>query len=645
VSLIQGIFSMCFNFLCKRLKYRAFGFGVFLIFSTFVSAQTTSKLSYLSLEKLQKADECYSLLDYTGALSLYLEVFEKVGEDTSIICKIANTYKQLNDSKDAEEWYRKAVINNENTIKPSIKLQFAQVLTINGKYDEAVYWFKSYYKSISFDKRAVEAIKSIENMSSFYLDTMFYVVYPVAFNTTYAEFSPTYYKNGLLFLTDRGDPKSGLVSRFFSVIDTSGNFGKPTKFTTGVKTDYNEGSVTFYDNYRKMIFNQNYSPDKISRKKVNDIPLQLFSAQLDMNNKWENFLLLPFQDKNYSYAQPSITEDGKKLYFSSNIPGGFGGNDVYVSAFENGNWTKPANLGKQINSPGDEMFPFIYRDSILYFSSNGHGGLGGLDLFKINLKDTGTLKNLGVPMNSSNDDFGIILGNEGQAGYFASNRANGSGGDDIYGFKEIRITVTIKIVDKNTTLPVAKARIYSVGKNNDNEIKIGVTDEEGICMMVIPASKSFKMRIEKENYESQIFTFEAGKYTQNQLIVVNLNNESKPTEEDKIILTDENNKPIEDARNVIYKVQILACRRPVSNAELKRKYKGDLKINNFYEDNWYKYYIGEYSSYVDARNCVFSSNVFDAFIIAYMNQKKVHITIAKSATKETEVGLPIRQKH
>src|ERR1035437_6796178 len=635
---------MFFYFLCKRLKYKAFGLGIFMILATFVDAQITPKLSYLSLEKLQKADECYSLLNYTGALRLYMEVLEKDGEDTSIICKIANSYKQLNDSKDAEEWYRKAIVNNENTINPNIKLQFAQVLTINGKYDEAVYWFKSYYKSISYDKRAVEAINSIENISSFYLDTMFYVVYPVSFNTPNAEFSPTYYKNGLLFLTDRSDSKSGLVSRFFSVIDTSGNFGKPTKFTTGVKTDYNEGSITFYDSYRKMIFSQNFSPDKISKKKINDIPLQLFSAQLDINNNWENFQLLPFQDKNYSYAQPSVTADGKKLYFSSNIPGGFGGNDLYVSVFENGNWTKPVNLGNRINSLGDEMFPFIYRDSILYFSSNGHGGLGGLDLFKINLKDTGTLKNLGVPMNSSNDDFGIILGNEGQTGYFASNRPNGAGGDDIYGFKEIRITVTIKIIDKNTTLPVAKARIYSVGKNKDNEIKIGVTDDEGICMMVIPATKSFKMRIEKENYESQIFTFEAGKYTQNQLIVVNLNNENKPAEEEKIIVTDENNKLIEDPKNVIYKVQILACRIPVSDAEEKRKYKGNLKINNFYEDKWYKYYIGEYSSYTEARNCVYSSNVFDAFIIAYMDQKKVHITIAKATTKETQVELPIRQK-
>jgi hypothetical protein len=636
---------MSFKFLCKRLKYKAFGFSIFLILSTFVDAQTTSKLSYLSLEKLQKADECYSLLNYTGAISLYMEVLEKVGEDTSIICKIANSYKQLNDSKDAEEWYRKVVVTHENSINPFIKLQFAQVLTINGKYDEAVYWFKSYYKSISYDKRAVEAIKSIENISGFYLDTMFYVVYPVSFNTPHAEFSPTYYKNGLLFLSDRNDPKSGLLSRFFSVFDTTGSFGKPAKFTTGAKTDYNEGSVTFFDNYRKMIFSQNYSPDKISRKKINDIPLQLFSAQLSDDNNWGGFQLLSFQDKNYSYAQPSISEDGKTLYFSSNIPGGLGGNDLYVSTFENGIWTKPVNLGARINSPGDEMFPFIYRDSILYFSSNGHGGLGGLDLFKINLKDTGMLKNLGVPMNSSNDDFGIILGNEGQAGYFASNRANGAGSDDIYGFKEIRITVTIKIVDKITTLPVARARIYSVGKNKDNEIKIGVTDDEGICMMVIPASKSFKMRIEKENYESQVFTFEPGKYTQNQLVVVNLKNEIKPAEEEKIILTDENNKLIENPKNVTYKVQILACRTPVSDVELKRKYKGNLKINNFYEDQWYKYYIGEYSSYTEARNSVYSSNVFDAFIIAYMDQKKVHITIAKAATKETEVERAIRQKH
>jgi tetratricopeptide (TPR) repeat protein len=610
--------------------------------SVIIDAQTTNKLPYLYQEKLQKADEYKNIKNYKGAIDLYKEVLDKTGEDTAIICKIANSYRLLNDSKDAEEWYRRAIVTNETSISPVFKLQFAQVLTINGKYDEALYWFKSYYKTISTDKRAVEAIKSIENISKFYYDTTFYVVYPVSINTPHAEFSPSYYKNGILFLTDRNDPESGLVSRFFSAIDASGNFAKPVKFNTGIKTEYNEGSVTFFDNYRKMIFSQNYSPDKINRKKINDIPLQLFYAQHDSDYKWKDVQLLPFENKSYSYSQPSVTADGKRLYFSSNMPGGFGGTDLYMSQFENGSWSNPVNLGNRVNTQGDEMFPFIYQDTILYFSSNGHGGLGGLDLFKVNLKDTLTIENLGLSMNSANDDFGIIVDNNGQSGYLASNRANGIGGDDIYGFKVIRITVTIKIIDENTTLPVANAEIYSVDANNGK--KIGVTDNDGMCTLVIPVCKSFRVRIERENYESKIYTFESVKPSDNQLAVINIKTESKPEKEEKVILTDENNKPIDNPENVVYKVQILASRTPASEMALKRKYKGDLKINNFYEDQWYKYSIGEFSSYTEAKKCVYASNVYDAFIIAYVNQKKVHISIAKAATKESDVEYPVRQK-
>jgi hypothetical protein len=348
-------------------------------------------------------------------------------------------------------------------------------------------------------------------------------------------------------------------------------------------------------------------------------------------------------DGNYSFSQPSVTAEGKSLYFSSNMPGGMGGTDIYMSQSENGTWTKPVNLGNRINTPGDEMFPFIYQDTILYFSSNGHGGLGGLDLFKINLKDTATIENLGVPMNSPNDDFGIVLEDNGLSGYLASNRVNGKGGDDIYGFKVIRITITIKIVDESTALPVANAEIYSVDTNNGE--KLGVTDQEGMCTFVVPVCKSFQIRIERKNYESKIYTFESLKSTTNQLAVIHIKNESKQQEEEKVVLTDENNKRIDNPKDVIYKVQILASRTPVSDIELHRKYKGKLRINNFYEDQWYKYYIGEYSSYTEAKSCVYTCNVYDAFIIAYVNQKKVHISIAKSATKESNVEQPAKQKY
>jgi tetratricopeptide (TPR) repeat protein len=639
VFLIQGIISVLLFFMHRRLLYKAMGFVSLLILPAIIDAQTTNKLSYLYQEKLQKADEYYHLLNYRTAIDLYQQVLAKAGEDTSIICKIANSYNLLNNSTEAENWYRRAIVTNESTISPVFKLQFAQVLTINSRYDEALYWFKSYYKTISTDRRASEAIKSIENISRLYYDTTFYVVYPISINTPYAEFSPSYYKNGLVFLTDRNNQKTGLISRFISTIDASGNFATPVKFNTGIETKYNEGAVAFYDHFRKMIFCQNYSPDKMSRKQVNNITLQLFFAQCDSDNKWKNSQLLSFEDKNNSYSQPTITEDGKNLYFSSNMPGGFGGGDLYTSKFENGSWSNPINLGNRINTRGDEMFPFIYQDSILYFSSNGHGGLGGLDLFKINLKDSSSLENLGSPMNSPKDDFGIIVDKDGLTGYLTSNRINGLGLDDIYKFKVIRITLSIKITDDKTALPISNAEIYSVG---DNGKMIGVSDQEGLCSLVVPVCKSFQIRIERKNYESKIYTFDSIKPSNNELAIIHIKTETKPKEEEKVILADDNNKIIEKPKNVIYKVQIRASRMPTSDRELKQKYKGDLKINNSFEDGWFKYSIGEFTSYKEAKSLLYASEVTDAFITAYIDNKKVHIVIAKATTRETAEDAPVR---
>ncbi len=632
--------------LLKNLKSRyggtqvAISIGLILCLGV-VSAQTNKKVPYLYQEKLQKADEYYSLMNYKEAIDLYQNILEKSGEDTAIIFKIANSYRLLNDNNNAEGWYRRGIINNVNTINPIHKLNFAQVLTVNGKYEEALYWFKEYYKASSAsDLRAKEAIKSIENISSFYYDTTFYVTYPVNINTQYSEFGPCYYKDGIIFLSDRNNSKSGFLSWFFSSVDSAGNLSKPVKFNKSIKAEYNEGPVTFYDDYKKVIFSQNLVPEKFDKKQINDIPVQLFSASLDVDDQWQDKQLLPFINKGYSYAQPSVSDDGKTLYFSSNMPGGYGGADLYASKFENGTWSTPINLGNKINTPGNEMFPFILKDTILYFSSNGHGGLGGLDIFKINLKDTGKFSNLGVPINSPNDDFGIVLDKDGFSGYLASNRPNGVGSDDIYGFKIVRLTLTIKIIDGATALPVSNAEIYTVDSINGK--RIGVSDQEGTCTLIVPVCKSYQIRIKKENYETKVYTFESVKSARNTLAVIPIKTRSVPKEE-KIILTDENNKPLENPKNVIYKVQILASRVPASSGELKRKYKGDLGIKNFYEDRWYKYSIGEFTTYKEAKQCVLNCNVYDAFIIAYVDQKKVHITIAKAATKETGIESPIKR--
>ena len=593
--------------------------------------QTDKKLTNFYQAKLQKADNYFKASDYISAIECYKEIISKVEDDTSVICKIGDSYRLLNDSKNAEDWYRKAITGNEKTINPTYKWYYAQALTANNKYDEALYWFREYIKYASDDKRALESIKSLENVSELYYDTTFFVVFPLKINTPFEEFSSVYYKRGIVFLSNRASKNTGFFTWYISEPDSSGNLSEPEKFDKSFKTEYNDGPVTFFDHFTKMIFSQNYFKGKVDRKNINEVPLQLFFAKQNTENKWEETTLLPFVNKEYSYSQPSIANNGKTLYFSSNIPGGFGGTDLYVSRYDGSTWSEPQNLGNEINTPGNEMFPFIFQDSVLFFSSNGHGGLGGLDVFKINLKFHKGIRNMGAPINSAQDDFGFILDNDELSGYLSSNRVNGIGGDDLYGFKQIRITVSIKIIDQTTKLPVAGAEVFTM----EEDEPLGVTDDDGVCSILIPVCEVFKVKIKKENYETMVYTFHKVKPFSEGIAVIPMQTEQP------ILLTDENNNEISDTRNVVYKVQIWASRAIPTSKELKRKYHGNMLVSHFYEDNWNKYTIGEFSSYRDAKECLITSDVFDAFIIAYLDNKKVHITIAKDITQETNVKSPI----
>lgn len=621
------------NILIRKNIYRFI--LIFIAIQAFdknIVAQTINYLSIPDKEKLIKADEHYFLLEYQQAVNLYLEIVSEAEKDTALLCRIANSYRMLNEHTKAEEWYRMAIVDNETTITAKYKLFFAQELAMNGKYDESLYWFQEYYKSEVNDQRALASIESIENLSALYYDTTFYVSYPVEINSAYAEFCPAFYNNEIIFLSDRDNPKTGFLSWFVS---ESGSDGAPivaVKLDNQLKTQYNAGPLAFFDNNSKVIFCQNYSSEKLNKKQINEIPLQLFSADVDNEGHWINVQLLQFVKPEYSYTQPSVSSDNKSLYFSSNCPGGYGGADLYKCEFENGVWTDPINLGSTINTSGDEMFPFVFCDTVLYFSSNGHGGQGGLDIVKINLNKQDKVDLFGVPVNSSNDDFGLIINRDGLGGYYASNRPDGKGNDDIYAFKVIRITFTIKIIDDNTALPVSNAGIFT-----GDEQKIGSTDENGSCTLIIPVSQLFELRIEKENYETKFFTLDPIEIARGQKDVISIT----ISEEDKIELTDQDGQIIDINENVTYKVQIFASRKPATKRELKRKYKGNLKIDSFYEDNWYKYSIGEYLSYTDAKKELFNCDVFDAFIIAYIDNKKVHISIAKSATSETSVESPI----
>ncbi|MFZ1497419.1 MAG: OmpA family protein, partial [Saprospiraceae bacterium] len=296
-------------------------------------------------------------------------------------------------------------------------------------------------------------------------------------NTSYDDFGAVYYAKGMVFASERD--KGSAIKRehtwtgnpFLELyfVDTKKNkedftkwkYGRAEKFSSELNTKYHDAAVSFSDDQKEIYFTRN----NLSGKSDEGIrKLKIFYAKSVGDNEWSALTEVPFNSDEYSVAHPTLTPDGNKLYFSSDMPGGFGGMDLYVSTKEGGKFGPPQNLGNIVNTEGNEIFPYYHKSGKLYYSSDGHIGLGGLDLYytmpKTEEEWTDPV-NVGAPLNSISDDFGLVLNESGNNGHFSSDRAGGVGRDDIYSFKKTAIPIEIYVYDENTKLPISGAKVVS----------------------------------------------------------------------------------------------------------------------------------------------------------------------------------------
>lgn len=276
------------------------------------------------------------------------------------------------------------------------------------------------------------------------------------------DYSPVYYKNGLVFVTARAkngpqDKKSGATFSeiFFAPFDPNGEPIAPSGFSLEINSTLHEGPVSFSRDYKYMFFTRNNMRKGVQKSDGSGkVRLKIYMARRSTLD-WADVRELPFNSDTYSCLHPSLSADGNTLYFASDMPGGFGGFDIYSSTYQSGSgWQTPVNLGPEVNSGKNELFPFIHLNGTLFFSSDGHNTLGGLDLFYLDLLPDGSKEvvNLGEPFNSDKDDLGFIMDDEGKHGFFASSRAQNSyGKDDIFSF---RIEKGIEGVEKPVARPV-----------------------------------------------------------------------------------------------------------------------------------------------------------------------------------------------
>ncbi len=444
----------------------------------------TANFSIAQSGRLARANAAYDKLAYTPAIDLYKSVLDD-SDDFEAMGKLADCYRLTNQYAEAEYWYGK--VCNKSEAKPEHILYYAQVLQTNEKYGEAAKWYKKYRVAVPSDRRADNQLKAAQNYRQFFKDVDRYRLEHLNFNSSVYDFSPVYFQDGIIFSSSRDSAQSirrthtWTGEAFFDLyyvqetdLDTiedanvssdGGSWTKPKSVKGRVNTKYHEGPIAFSPDMSKVYFTRNNFDNtrvvgKVGKSSDKIVKLKLYTAEIS-EGKWTNIEEFSYNDDEYSVGHAGISPDGQYLYFVSDMPGGYGGTDLYVCRSEGSSWGTPLNMGPSINTEGDEMFPYVHNDGTMYFASDGHGGLGGLDIHKVNGSGTdwGDVKNIGAPLNTSEDDFSLIFNPEKTQGFLTSDREGGAGSDDIYRFYDEGITLEGIVVDADTDEPICDASV------------------------------------------------------------------------------------------------------------------------------------------------------------------------------------------
>lgn len=458
---------------------------------------------------VSRGDRLFKKFAFPDAAEEYKAALKKDENNIEAKEKLARTYLILNDYANAEPLLESlAKLPNA---KANNKLLYGLALRANKKYKEADAVFNEYALLNPGDPRAAELANGLVTVEELLKDNGTHTIEPsTAENSDASDFGVAYYRdNSIIFSSNRG--ASAFVGRTDSWTDRKyyelfvSNGGKVSTLAKAkeINTKYHEGPVTFTKGFGEMIFTRNNILKKVGKSKDKIVKLKLYTSKFDsVKGKWGKPTELPFNSSEYSVAHPTLSKDGKRLYFISDMPGGYGETDIYVSFKEANGWGPPMNLGKKVNTPGREMFPFISDDGTLFFSSDSRTGLGGLDIYSATFAsgEWGNVVNLGAPINSEADDFNYVLDESGKLGYFVSNRTGGKGDDDIYKLQRKGVKICGTVVDAETNLPLKDASVNMMLV--DKTVASKKTDDKGNFCFTADPGKEYKFEASKEKYDN-----------------------------------------------------------------------------------------------------------------------------------------------
>ncbi len=488
------------------------------------------------------ADSLFDHHHYQRASDFYHKALKKSQYPGDLMLQLAKCSYKMNLITEAEKWFIKAK-QHAASFTTQDYYEFARVLTIMKKKPQADTLLEHVLQHDPENSIARKALDDLRNFQKYYQDSAAVSIRSLTINTTNSEFAPVYYKDGIVFSSSRheGSSKkkshwdnSPFLNLYYSHKSADHQFEEPTLFEETLDTRYHDGPALFYAQYQKMILNRNQRVEVEGRKNVFEWRPGLYDAAFDKAKSSWNVVPLPFNNPAYAYLHPSVSEDGNVLYFASDKPGGFGGTDIYRAVRSNGIWGPPINLGSIVNTTEDEAFPFFIENT-LYFTSNGHGGLGGLDIFRSEKVDNDFTPpiNVGYPINSTADDFSLVTETDQRNGYFASSR---SGNDDLFSFQKLSVNQVLAMGRvKNTADEFVDGFRASV-TNKKTGSDIPVQSSKGVMTFISDRGETYQISVGHENYQTAFQEFSiplAGPETEKFTVI--LKNKS---EESKLLVVD-----------------------------------------------------------------------------------------------------------
>lgn len=467
--------------------------------------------SAFSQRSIEKADQAFNASEYSNAVVLYKSAYTKTNDRESKARIAFNTglcYRILGQQLHAELWLGKAVQLGHQD--PLVYLYYADALKTNEKFEEAIEQYKRYKELIPDDQRAQKGITSCKATKQWIAKPTRYKVTNVSYiNSAFRDFCPSLAdKDGkeIYITTSRpgtaGDKIHGgsgenFADIFSAQLDEKGKWSMPTPLPEQINTEFEEGAISMdWENSTAYFTRCEYS-------KKRGVPCRVMVAKKE-GATWGKVERLEItKNDTFNVVHPSISANGNTLYFVTDMAGGKGGYDIWYMQRTNAeeDWGEPKNL-KQINTPGNELYPYLREDSVLFFSSDGHLGMGGLDMYRVNKNAKGEpeILNLLYPLNSPADDFGICFNTGNESGFFSSNRKDSKGGDDIYQFvlPPLHFSVAGTVTDENTGKPLPEAKVKLIGSNGISSET--TTDSQGKYSFNLSPGTNYAVMAVKSDY-------------------------------------------------------------------------------------------------------------------------------------------------